>query len=115
MIDYKSSIPLVKPWNDERPEAPQLLLYALLDEQINALLFLQLKAGRLTCNGFSEEVLPIKGVNGLKKNERWVDYQQTWHEQLSGLASEFKSGVCPPLPARASTCEQCDFQNVCRI
>lgn len=115
VIDYKTSIPAVKPWNEERPEAPQLLLYALLDENINALLFLQLKAGRLTCSGLSEESLPLKGVTGLKKQERWSEKQQQWHEQLSHLASEFSTGFCPPKPNRTSTCEHCDFQNLCRI
>jgi len=115
VIDYKTSIPVVKPWNEERPEAPQLLLYALLDESITALLFIQLKGGRLTCSGLSEDTLPIKGVNGLKKNERWSDQQKQWHQQLTDLASEFGSGFCPPLPSRTSTCEQCDFQNLCRI
>ena len=115
VIDYKTSIPTVKPWNEERPEAPQLLLYALLDERINALLFLQLKTGRLTCNGLSEETLPIKGIIGLKKNEHWVDHQQQWHQQLTALATEFATGFCPPRPNRTSTCGQCDFQNLCRI
>ena len=115
VIDYKTSIPIVKPWNEERPEAPQLLLYALLDENINALLFLQLKKGGLTCNGLSEESLDIKGMKGLSKNEQWTDLLQQWHEQLSHLAREFSEGFCPPLPTRASTCEHCDFQNLCRI
>jgi ATP-dependent helicase/nuclease subunit B len=115
VIDYKTSLPVVKPWNEDRPEAPQLLLYALLDQSINALLFIQLKAGRLTCNGLSEDALPIKGVSGLKKNERWSDHQQQWHQQLTDIAQEFGAGYCPPSPSRASTCEQCDFQNLCRI
>lgn len=115
VIDYKTSIPIAKPWNEERPEAPQLLLYALLDEQINALLFVQLKSGRLTCNGLSEDVIPLKGISALKKNEHWNDYRQEWHKQLSALAHEFSVGYCPPQPNRSSTCEQCEFQNLCRI
>ncbi len=43
VIDYKSTLPSSKPWNDERPKEPQLLLYALLDEEINTLLLVQLK------------------------------------------------------------------------
>lgn len=115
VIDYKTSIPTVKPWNEERPEAPQLLLYALLDESINALLFVQLKAGRLTCNGLSEEALPTKGISPLKKNEHWSEHRDHWHQQLTELATEFRDGVCPPQPSRASTCNFCDFQNLCRI
>lgn len=115
VIDYKTSIPIAKPWNEERPEAPQLLLYALLDEQINALLFVQLKAGRLTCSGLSEETMPVRGVSNLKKNEHWSDHRQQWQQQLTLLAEEFKVGYCPPQPTRCSTCEQCEFQNLCRI
>ena len=115
VIDYKSSLPINKPWNEERPEAPQLLLYALLDNSINALLFLQLKAGRITCSGLSEENLPIQGLISLKKEEKWLERQQEWHQQLTQLANEFRTGHCPPQPYRSSTCQRCDFPNLCRI
>lgn len=115
VIDYKSSLPINKPWNEERPEAPQLLLYALLDESINALLFVQLKAGRITCSGLSEDNIPIQGITALKKGENWPDRRQEWHQQLTQLASEFQTGHCVPQPNRASTCQQCDFPNLCRI
>lgn len=115
VIDYKSSLPLAKPWNDERPEAPQLLLYALLDDAINALLFMQLKGGRVVCSGLSEEDVSIQGVNYLKKDENWPARQQEWKQQLTQLAAEFYTGHCPPIPTRSSTCQQCDFSNLCRV
>lgn len=115
VIDYKTSIPSNKPWNEERPEAPQLLLYALLDQQINALLFLQLKAGRVQCSGFSEEPLTIQGFSSLNKGEQWTNRRDTWHKQLKDLAEEFREGQCSPKPTRTSTCEHCDFSNLCRI
>ena len=115
IIDYKSSLPINKPWNEERPEAPQLLLYALLDNSINALLFVQLKAGRISCSGLSENKVPIQGLTALKKEECWEDLQQQWHEQLTQLANEFKAGYCPPQPNRLSTCQRCDFPHLCRI
>ena len=115
VIDYKSSVPIIKPWNEERPEAPQLLLYALLDDSINALLFVQLKAGRMTCSGLSEDNLPIQGISTLKKGENWPDRRQLWHQQLTELANEFSTGHCPPQPNRPSTCQHCDFPNLCRI
>jgi ATP-dependent helicase/nuclease subunit B len=115
VIDYKTSIPAHKPWNDERPDAPQLLLYALLDETINALLFVQLKSGRLTCSGLSEHKSPLKGLSALKKEERWSNYRQKWHTQLTNLVEEFRAGLCSPTPTRTSTCEQCDYSSICRI
>lgn len=114
VIDYKSSLP-TNPWYEERPEDPQLLLYALLDDTINALLFIQLKAGRVICSGLSEESLPIKGLTALKKETSWADYRQQWHDRLSKLAHEFRSGHCPPTPNRESICQQCDFPSLCRI
>jgi ATP-dependent helicase/nuclease subunit B len=114
VIDYKTSLPPNKPWKEERPEAPQLLLYALLDDTINVLLFMQLKAGRLACSGLSEDTIALQGLSALKKNEHWSDYQQKWHQQLTTLASEFKEGLCSPNPTRVSTCDFCEFQNLCR-
>ncbi|WP_051131959.1 hypothetical protein [Legionella tunisiensis] len=54
---------------EERPQVPQLLLYALLDETINALLFAQLKAGQLTCKGLSAETYSVPGIITLKKTK----------------------------------------------
>lgn len=115
VIDYKSRLPTPKPWNEDRPQEPQLLLYALLDQDINGLLFLQLNAGQLVCSGISETVLPLDGIGALKKDEQWSDYQRQWQQQLNNLAQEFRTGYCPPEPARESICQTCDFQSLCRI
>lgn len=115
VIDYKTTMPTRKPWLDERPEAPQLLLYALLDPDIQTLLYLELKMGNAACSGFSATPISIKGFSALKKNEQWSDYQQKWQQQLTQLAGEFHNGHCPPTPYRISTCTTCEFQNLCRI
>ena len=115
VIDYKSSLPGSRPWNEDRPKEPQLLLYALLDSQINALLFMQLKTGNISCSGFSEEKQRINGISSLKKEETWEDYRGSWQEQLTVLATEFQQGYCPPKPAQLALCQQCDYQNLCRI
>ena len=108
-------MPINKPWNEERPEAPQLLLYALLDDNINALLFLELKAGRVSCSGISEEKVEIKGLSSLKKDESWSRNNQKWHQQLTNLANEFRLGICQPKPNRPSNCKNCDFPSLCRF
>ncbi len=115
VIDYKSRIPSNKPWNEERPEAPQLLLYALLDENINALMFLQLKIGQIICSGISQDKQNIPGLSAIKKDETWTQKREEWHHRLSQLASEFRDGYCPPIPQRDSTCLTCDYKNLCRI
>jgi probable DNA repair protein len=115
IIDYKSSLPTSMPWKEERPKEPQLLLYALLDETINGLLFAQLKAGQLTCKGFSAENHSLPGLSTLKKDEQWSEYRQHWQSQLNELAEEFSQGHCQPQPSSAAVCQLCDLQNLCRF
>lgn len=115
VIDYKSALPQSLPWKEDRPKEPQLLLYALLDETINGLIFTQLKAGQVTCKGLSEENHALSGITGIKEDGSWTDYRQHWQTQLSELAEEFSQGHCPPQPASASVCQLCDFQSLCRF
>lgn len=115
IIDYKSSLPTSKPWNEERPKEPQLLLYALLDEHINALILMQLKSGKINCSGISENKQDIQGISSLKKEETWEDYRSYWSQQLSLLAEEFKQGLCLPNPVNLTVCKTCNFQNLCRF
>ncbi|KTD74694.1 PD-(D/E)XK nuclease family protein [Legionella waltersii] len=115
VIDYKSSLPSSKPWLEDRPLEPQLLLYALLDEQINTLLLLQLKTGKIKLSGFSEEKQDSKDIFSLKVEEHWEDYRQKWHKQLTELATEIQTGYCPPEPNSLTICQQCSFPSLCRI
>ncbi|MCW8400092.1 PD-(D/E)XK nuclease family protein [Legionella sp. PATHC038] len=115
VIDYKSSLPTSKPWNEERPKESQLLLYALLDEQINTLLLLQVKTGRINSMGLSEDKLSMSGITPLKKEETWAGYREVWQRQLIDLVKEFQEGYCAPQPAHLTICQHCDFQNLCRF
>ncbi len=115
VIDYKSTLPTSKPWNEDRPQEPQLLLYALLDEKINTLVLMQIKTGKILCSGLSEEQLDIKGISTLKKEEHWQEIRKQWQEQLTHLALEIQQGYCPPQPINTTICTYCDFQNLCRI
>jgi len=114
VIDYKSRFPTHKPWQAERPEAPQLLLYALLDPSIQALLFLQLKTGQVLCNGISQDDHEVPGLAALKPDQSWTDYQNQWHQRLTQLATEFKTGHCHPTPQHQTTCQRCEFRQLCR-
>ena len=115
VIDYKSTLPSSKPWNEERPQEQQLLLYALLNEEINTLVLIQIKTGKILCSGFSETKSEIKGISSLKKEEKWDDVRGYWRQQLNGLAQEALDGHCPPQPLNTSVCTYCDFKNLCRI
>lgn len=113
VIDYKSRFPESTPWHEERPTEPQLLFYALLNDSINTILFVELKNGQHHCKGFSEQVHELSGIQTVKQ-QSWQDYRLQWKNQLTDLANEFIKGHCLPQPLKASICQQCEFQNLCR-
>lgn len=115
IIDYKSSLPSSKPWKEERPLEPQLLLYALLDPKVSCIMYLQLKNGKVIASGVSAEDLNIEGVKAIKADEDWEDYKKIWQTQLTSLANEFSRGVCLPQPTKLGICQTCDFQDLCRF
>lgn len=115
VIDYKTSLPTTKPWLEKRPEAPQLLLYALLDKQITTLIFVQMKAGRTTLQGLSAMPNDEPGMQSLRADESWSCYQQHWETELTQLASEIQQGYCEPNPKRGSICQNCSFHSLCRM
>ncbi len=115
IIDYKSRFPQTLPWKEDRPQEPQLLLYALLNETINTILFAQLKTGEVAYKGISEEDNTAIGIMTLKKDENWTSFRQRWQQQLQDLAEEFSRGYCPPKPAKPTICQQCSYQNLCRF
>lgn len=114
VIDYKSTIPEALPWKEGRPTEPQLLLYALLDQDINTLLLMQLKTGQIKYKGFSEQVQETKGISNLKTEESWDLYREEWRHQLTLLAEEIQTGVCTPTPQSPALCQNCEFQSLCR-
>ncbi len=103
-----------KPWDEDRPLEPQLLLYALLDDTISCILYLEFKNGHVEASGISATLQDIPGVNQIK-DDSWQDCKAKWHKQLSALAAEFIQGECMPNPAKSSICQTCDLQNLCRI
>lgn len=115
VIDYKSSMPQSMPWDEERPMEPQLLLYALLDNQINTLLFAELKNGQFQSKGFSETQQELPGIKTISDDASWDAYRSQWQNQLEALALDFQSGGCEPKPVKTSICQSCDFQNLCRF
>lgn len=124
VTDYKTSknsLPTKTVWTTQRPENPQLLIYAMLNTQIRALLFLVLNAGQLEAQGLTEQPGIInnpntntKNINTIKAEESWDDYQQKWDKVLTDLANEFSSGYALPQPAKKTNCTTCPVKSICR-
>lgn len=111
VIDYKTGIVPAISLSDERPEHPQLLLYTLLDSEVKALAFAQVKADSPLLKGNSGEETNINGIKVID----WEEERQQWEKRLMVLAEEFVLGKHGVRPKKESVCETCDLQGLCRI
>ena len=113
IIDYKSTIPTGTPWLDDRPDDAQLLLYALLDEDIRTMSYMQIQTGNIKHRGFSEHPSAVKGIKAAKE-KAWVDYRLQWKSVVTNLANEFGQGIIRPHPKKSTLCLTCPYAQLCR-
>lgn len=126
LIDYKSGSTSTLDWEDERPSAPQLLLYneALAQQgryqPVKALLYAQVNIDSLQYRGISAnaETYPktsIKDQKKLSAEFTWQQLQQHWQQSLQAMADEFLTGYCAVQPKSPGSCQYCHLDAFCRI
>lgn len=133
MIDYKTGKVAVASWMDERPDEPQLPLYAVTAEgNIAAVVFGQIKRGEMKFVGLAddqssdkdgEEDSPalIPEVKTLSKSRdgksfaNWGALFLFWEANLKTLAKNYRKGDARVDPHKANTCMYCDLGTLCRI
>jgi probable DNA repair protein len=114
VIDYKTGNPSPNQWTGERPEDPQLPLYALnAAEPVTVVAFAKLKTGAMRYMGQAErkdlvpEVRPAKDWNALLEG---------WKKAIEALGAGFASGDARVDPKKLlATCRYCDLQPLCRV
>ncbi|HEY3698317.1 MAG TPA: PD-(D/E)XK nuclease family protein [Spongiibacteraceae bacterium] len=127
IIDYKTKNAncSIHEWLGERPDEPQLPLYAAAfdsdDEALAGIAFAQVRlekpqligvgADDLSQQGFS---LPSHFSDG-EVLQDWSDLQMRWRSVLAELAQQFIEGHAPVAPKTAATCDFCALDSVCRI
>lgn len=116
LIDYKTGEVSVNKWEGDRPEEPQLPLYAVtLKDDIKAVAFAGLKKGRLGYAGIGETAELIEGVKSAgESGEEWQTQLQEWEKILSDLAEEYVQGNASVTPTETA-CRYCDLHSLCRI
>ncbi len=96
IIDYKTGKAAVKNWFGERPTQPQLPLYALSGNSSTSVITfanINLEQPGFSGVGRDKSLLPgLVGADSYEGFESWEQLQQHWHEKLTALAEEFKSG-----------------------
>ncbi|MCX7115363.1 MAG: PD-(D/E)XK nuclease family protein [Gammaproteobacteria bacterium] len=102
VTDYKTTCPSPLPWKTPTPLEPQLLVYALIDPSITGVLFHELKKGKST-------------VKGITDDASWEMMREQWKAYLTQLAEAFYAGSCGAEPTHPSVCQSCSFQNLCRV
>jgi probable DNA repair protein len=124
VIDYKTGSPSVAGWLGERPDDPQLPLYALAaGEEVRAVAFACLKKGRLGFLGLAsrEGLLPDVGTvdkhrTGGKLHASWGELLEAWRGATAGLASRYAQGDARVDPKkRFASCTRCELGALCRV
>jgi ATP-dependent helicase/nuclease subunit B len=115
IIDYKTGMPSSTSWFGERPDEPQLPLYALADTQhVRGLAFAQIRAQSLKFNGITAEAGVLPGVK--PSATPWPTLIEEWQSTLSALSEDFYQGRAAVSPkSYPTTCAYCHLSSVCRI
>jgi ATP-dependent helicase/nuclease subunit B len=123
LIDYKTGAVHTSAWHGDRPDEPQLPLYAAYGnvENVGGVLFAQIRAGHTAFLGHVREA-KLQLYEELKNASPFVKfpYQDSmrdgWAEALAALAEEFSRGDAAVRPKHGRrTCEHCAITPLCRI
>lgn len=128
-IDYKTGDTSVRRWLGERPEEPQLPMYAEFDalmqnKPVAGVLFACLKKGAdKQFDGIVAEGVRVPGAATADKHRsiREPEYKQFdairthWKQTLSSLAAAYLKGDAAVDPRDANACMYCGLESLCRI
>ncbi|MCW5621640.1 MAG: PD-(D/E)XK nuclease family protein [Burkholderiales bacterium] len=121
VLDYKTGSSRVSQWLGERPDAPQLPLYALIEAgEVAALAFAGVRAGAVGFTGVASEEGLLPGVGAVQPDKMGVaDFPAllaAWRARLGALAAEFLGGHAVVAPKRyPATCRWCALGSMCRV
>ncbi len=121
LIDYKSGRNNLKDWLGERPASPQLPLYGITGEPVNALAFAEVRSRECRMLALGEvESEPwikadiVKAVGHYTSADSWSALLQEWRITLERLAQSFLDGQAGVDPLR-DACNYCGLQSLCRV
>ncbi|MBW4037312.1 MAG: hypothetical protein HIU91_00300 [Acidobacteria bacterium] len=115
-VDYKTSYTAdPKQWEGQRPDDPQLPLYALLCEpnELKGLAFAKIRPGRdLQWLGYQAE----EGIFPKAKVQDLPTMIDAWRNTLTQLASDFATGKADVSPKNYTlNCSHCAQRILCRV
>ena len=133
VIDYKTGLTKTSEWLGDRPDSPQVPLYAILATQavsksddapspLGAVGFAQIRAGnQMSLRGFQAAPGILSPASEREPSatmdaESFEAQVERWHSILERLATEFAHGDTRVRPKRyPTTCERCGQRLLCRV
>ncbi len=124
ILDYKTGLAHTGGWLGERPDEPQLPLYATSSEtDISGIAFVQLRAREIAFKGVTRDDAVLPDVSALAASKsfaqqyaNWPALLQSWRGVLEQLARDYLAGSAEVAPKDLHrTCEYCDLQALCRV
>ncbi len=124
ILDYKSNVAQPTQWLGERPDDPQLPLYAVTDPgDVAAVAFVTLSAAQVGFKGLAREPGLLAGAEPLERSRTsardvadWPSLLESWRRTLDSLATEFLAGRADVAPKNyPHTCRYCELGPLCRI
>ncbi len=121
IIDYKTGQVKTGHWFSERPQEPQMPLYALAKANgLAALAYGQMRPDMQGFVGLADQIDILPTVELLQdgrhdqENTDWPALLRCWAGVLQRLAEEYRCGVSrvDPLP---EACDWCELASLCRI
>lgn len=113
LVDYKSGRPSLNSWTGDRPDEPQVPLYAVSHaEPLAAVLFGRIRAGDAAFVGYAaDETL----VPGAKTRDLAAEVAE-WRRVLDRLGAGFRAGVATVDPKdKPDACRHCALLALCRF
>lgn len=116
LIDYKTG--WARPdWRGERPDNPQLPMYALLHrESLVAVAYGRVSAAecRFVVESARADIFPSAKATRLEGMESFPELITAWERRIESLAQEFARGDAQVSP-KDTACRYCRLQGLCRV
>ncbi|MEI9980042.1 MAG: PD-(D/E)XK nuclease family protein [Edaphobacter sp.] len=119
LIDYKTGAADPKDWLTERPDAPQLPLYAMVSEveRLQGVAFALVRPGKLRgMKGFEATSGVLPSTAKMTEAATLEEQVERWKQVLTELAWEFYRGDARVQPKNyPTTCAHCGQRLLCRL
>ena len=117
ILDYKTGEIKTAGWQGDRPDEPQLMIYAAHHrDSIVGVAFAQIRAGKIGLHGIAADAGVLPGMKNMaNKGAVFADQIAGWPQTLARLAGQFVAGNASVNPKLRQTCEYCAVTALCRV